>query len=206
MITYGITVSNEEFEFKRLINGLQPYLNKDEEIVVLSDSNKVTKNIVDFCDSCNLKLNYFNFQNNFSDFKNELLTLSSKEYLFQIDADEQVPISLIYLLRSVAKSKEIDLLWIPRINVVRGASKDDIKNFNWIINEMGWEGFPDYQARFVNLQSDIRWHGEVHEILKGANNQKMIQQQPIDLYSILHVKEISKQKAQNKLYNTISNK
>jgi glycosyltransferase involved in cell wall biosynthesis len=200
MITYGITVADEEFEFKRLINGLQPYLQKDEEIKILADSNKVTQEIIDHSNLCGLKISFFNFKKNFADFKNELFNIATKDYLFQIDADEQVPPSLLYFLRSVAKSKETDLLWIPRINIVQGASKEDIDFFKWKINDAGWEGFPDYQARFVSLKSPIRWQGEVHEVLRGAQNAKIIQQSPIELYSILHVKNIEKQRSQNLFY------
>jgi len=205
MITYGITVADEEFEFKRLINSLQPYLLKSEEIVILADLNKVTNNIIEYAQACKLKINYFNFQKNFSDFKNELFKISSKEYLFQIDADEQIPPSLLHMLRHVAKNKEIDLLWIPRINIVHGATEKDIQKFKWKINEQGWEGFPDYQARFVDLNSEIRWSGNIHEVLKGAQRQTTIQSQPIELYSILHVKDIKKQRQQNKLYQNILN-
>ena len=206
MITYGITVADEFFEFKRLVDNIQAYIHEDEEIVILADANKVTNEIVTYADLCKLKVNYFNFQNNFSDFKNELFNISSKDYLFQIDADEQIPPSLIYLLRSVAQNKEIDLLWVPRINLIRGMSDEDIQNFNWMINSLGWEGFPDYQARFVKIKSEIRWSGEVHELLRGAKNSKMIQQEPVDMYSILHVKNIEKQKKQNSLYKQIEKK
>ena len=98
MITFGITVADEFFEFKRLINSLKPYVYPQEEIVVLADKNKVTKEIEEHCDLCGLKINFFDFQNNFSEFKNQLFELSTKEYLFQIDADEQIPPSLIHVL------------------------------------------------------------------------------------------------------------
>ena len=45
MITFAITVADELFEFKRLINSLKPYVYPQEEIVVLADENKVTKEI-----------------------------------------------------------------------------------------------------------------------------------------------------------------
>jgi hypothetical protein len=192
MITYAITVADEDFEFKRLINALQPYLLKDEEIVVLADSNKVTKSIRLHAELCNIKINYFDFQNNFADFKNELFNLSSKKYLFQIDADEQIPITLIHALRSIAKSGEVETLWIPRINVVQGASQ-----------EMGWQGFPDYQCRFVKNEPHIRWKGKVHETLVGSKNQKIMNTQPAEFVSILHVKHIEKQIAQNLFYDKI---
>jgi glycosyltransferase involved in cell wall biosynthesis len=203
MITYGITVSNEEFEFKRLINGLQPYLLDSEEIVVLADANKVTDKIIEHAEICNLKVNLFDFQNNFADYKNQLFELSSKNYLFQIDADEQIPPSLLFQIRLIASNNSADLLWVPRINVVQGATEEHIQKFNWKINQRGWEGFPDYQARFARVNSKIRWQGHVHETLKGAENEKVLNATPPEFYSILHVKHISKQLKQNELYEKI---
>jgi glycosyltransferase involved in cell wall biosynthesis len=203
MITYGITVADEFFEFKRLINSLEPYVLPDEEIVVLADQNKVTKEIEDFCELCGLKVNYFDFQKDFSEFKNTLFDLSTKSYLMQVDADEQMPPSLLNALRAVAKKGDIDLLWIPRINVVRGATEDHIKKYNWTINEMGWEGFPDFQSRFVSTKGHVKWKNKVHEVLSGANNQARLLTDPIEHFCILHVKDIQKQEKQNDLYDTI---
>ena len=65
-----------------------------------------TEEIKEHCKLCGLKINFFNFQNDFSEFKNELFELSTKDYLFQIDADEQIPPSLIHILRRVASQKK----------------------------------------------------------------------------------------------------
>tara|TARA_A200000159_G_scaffold22318_1_gene19250 strand:+ start:28 stop:642 length:615 start_codon:yes stop_codon:yes gene_type:complete len=204
MITYGITVADEFFEFKTLINSLEPYILPDEEIVILADQNKVTKEIEDFCELCGLKVNYFDFQKDFSEFKNTLFDLSTKDYLMQIDADEQIPPSLLHALRTVGQQRpEIDLLWIPRINVVRGATAEHIKKYNWKIDDMGWEGFPDFQSRFVSTKGHIKWQNKVHEILTGATNQSKLLEFPTENYSILHVKDIKKQEKQNDLYDTI---
>lgn len=203
MITYGITVADECFEFKRLINSLEPYVLPDEEIVILADQNKITKEIEDFCELCGLKVNYFDFQKDFSAFKNTLFDLSTKDYLMQIDADEQIPPSLLNALRAVVQKGDIDLLWIPRINVVRGATEEHVKKYNWEINEMGWEGFPDLQSRFVSTKGHIKWQNKVHEILQGANNQARLSNSPIEHFCILHVKDIQKQEKQNDLYDTI---
>ena len=86
---------------------------------------------------------------------------------------------------------------------MHGATEEDVQNFNWDINELGWEGFPDYQSRFVSTKGHIRWKNKVHEILDGAGNQARIEEKPIELYSILHVKHIDKQKKQNSYYDTI---
>jgi glycosyltransferase involved in cell wall biosynthesis len=199
MITYAITVANEEFEFKRLVNSLYPYLLEDEEIIILADKNKVTTEITEHASILNIKVNLFDFNMDFADFKNHLFEIASKNYIFQIDADEQIPISLIYLLRQVAEKNEIDLVWIPRINKTYGISleeeMEDKKK-----NKMGWKGFPDMQARFVKNVNYIRWEGKVHEILSGAKNQRSIDHYPIELYSILHVKDKKKVDKQLKMY------
>tara|TARA_B100001093_G_scaffold135533_3_gene128035 strand:- start:10050 stop:10661 length:612 start_codon:yes stop_codon:yes gene_type:complete len=203
MITYGITVADEFFEFKRLINSLEPYILPNEEIVILADKNKVTKEIEEFCELCGLKVNYFDFQKDFSEFKNTLFDLSTKRYLMQIDADEQIPPSLINALREVAKEGNFDMLWIPRINVVRGATGEHIKKYNWKIDDMGWEGFPDFQSRFASTKGHIRWQNKVHEVLAGGNDQGKLYLNPIENFCILHVKDIQKQEKQNDLYDTI---
>lgn len=199
MITYAITVANEEFEFKRLINSLYPYLLEDEEIIILADKNKVTTEIIEHASILNIKVNLFDFNMDFADFKNHLFEIASKSYIFQIDADEQIPISLIYLLRQVAEKNEIDLVWIPRINKTYRISKEEEEE-DKKINKMGWKGFPDMQARFVKNVSYIRWIGKVHEILSGAKNQRSIDHYPIELYSILHVKDKKKVDAQLQMY------
>lgn len=199
MITYAITVADEEFEFKRLINSLQPYLFQDEEIIILADSNKVTSKIIDHASYCKLNINFFDFQRDFSEFKNQLFRLSSKNYIFQIDADEQVPISLIYILRQIALQNEIDLLWIPRINKTYGIDEAEEKE-DREKNSMGWKGFPDMQGRFFKNVDYIRWNGKVHETLEGARNQRSINQEPIELYSILHVKDKAKVDKQLSMY------
>mgnify|MGYP003624283502 CR=1 FL=1 len=204
MITYGITVADEFFEFKRLINSLEPYVLPDEEIVILADQNKVTKEIEEFCELCGLEVNYFDFQKDFSEFKNTLFDLSTKDYLMQIDADEQIPPSLLHALRTVGQQKpEIDLLWIPRINVVRGATGEHVKKYNWKIDDMGWEGFPDFQSRFASTKGHIKWQNKVHEVLVGSNNPSKLLEFPVENFSILHVKDIQKQEKQNDLYDTI---
>ena len=121
-----------------------------------------------------------------------------------MDADEQVPPSLLFQIRLIASNGSADLLWVPRINVVQGATEEHVKKFNWQINQRGWEGFPDYQARFAKVNSKIRWKGRVHERLGGAENEKVLNATPPEFYSILHVKHISKQLKQNELYDKIN--
>jgi glycosyltransferase involved in cell wall biosynthesis len=205
MITYGITVSNEYFEFKRLIDNLTPYLIKGEEIIILADELKVTEEIKAFCKSRNLTINYHKFNNDFSEFKNKLISLTSTRFLFQIDADEQIPPSLIFAVRSILSENNYDCIWIPRINIVNGHTDEDVINFNWNVNENNWIQFPDYQIRVFEANNKIKWYGETHEEVIGYKNNTIINFDPIELFSILHVKDIAKQLQQNKLYKQIEN-
>ncbi len=203
MITYGITVSNEFLEFKRLIDNLTPYLIDGEDIVVLADSSKVTEEIKSFCKSRNLIINFYNFKNDFSDFKNTLISLTKNKYLFQIDADEQIPPSLLFMVRKLIVENDCDCLWIPRINIINGHTEKDIVEFNWTFTGKNWIQFPDYQIRVFKANGNIKWHQNVHEEVRGYRNKIVIDFQPIELFSILHVKDISKQIQQNNLYKEI---
>jgi glycosyltransferase involved in cell wall biosynthesis len=204
MITYAITVSNEFFEFKRLIDSLTPYLLKNEDIVILCDSNKVTDDIKNFCNKRNLNINFYNFSGNFSDFKNQLISYSKNNYIFQIDADEQIPPSLLITLRQIALENKVECLWIPRINIISGHLEEDVVKYNWQVNENKWINFPDFQARFFKNNGKIKWSGIVHEQITGHTNQSILNIQPIEIYSILHFKEIEKQRKQNEYYNSLT--
>lgn len=205
MITYGITVCDELFEFKRLIDSLTPYLIKGEEIVVLADALKITQEIKSFCESRNLPINYYNFNNDFANFKNELISLAKTKYLFQIDADEQIPPSLLLVVRQLLAENNYDCLWIPRINIVHGYTEQDVINFNWQINKNNWIQFPDYQLRVFQINDKIKWHKGVHEQVIGYEREFALNFDPVELFSILHVKEIAKQIKQNNLYKEIEN-
>ena len=205
MITYGITVSNEYFEFKRLIDSLTPYLIKGEEIVILADELKVTEEIKTFCKSRNLTINYYKFNNNFSEFKNKLISLTSTKFLFQIDADEQIPPSLLFAIRDIILENNYDCIWIPRINIVNGHTDQDAINFNWSVNYRKWIQFPDYQVRVFKADGRTKWHKGIHEEVVGYSNKTVMNSQPIELFSILHVKDISKQIQQNNFYEQIEN-
>jgi len=205
MITYGITVSNEYLEFKRLIESLEPYLTNEEKIIVLADSTKITEEIKSFCCSRNLKINYYDFKKDFSDFKNTLISLTETKYLFQIDADEQIPPSLLHAVRVLIKEEKYDCLWIPRINIVNGYTQEDLIEFNWAINDKKWIQFPDYQVRVFKANGEIKWHKNIHEEVIGYKNKHIITTEPIELFSILHVKDIKKQRSQNELYKQMKN-
>lgn len=202
MITFGITVCDEEYEFRRLLDGLIPFLKKGEEIIVLADQGKVTTNIENLCCYLGIRLEYFGFQNNFSDFKNYLLSLVKTKYLFQLDADEQVTPTLLSGIRSILNTGLYDCIFVPRINIVYNHSQEDIKKFKW--SKTGdWISYPDYQVRVFEANGDIKWHLPVHEEVEGYKRPFILETKDPEFFSLIHVKTIEKQRKQNEKYEKI---
>jgi len=205
MITYGITVCDEVYEFKRLVDGLNPYLISGEKIIVLADQNKTDPEIKFYCEYLNIDFYLFDFKKDFASFKNYLLSLVETDYLFQIDADEQIPPTLLLQLRQKIQTGQ-DLCYIPRVNIVHNITDQDIQNYNWQLNEKGWIQFPDYQPRLIKKRDDLKWEGKVHEHIVGAQSLTAIPYnvKNVELYSILHVKDVKKQRKQNEFYDQIT--
>jgi len=124
MISYTITVCNEAEEFNLLLGYLLQHISDDDEIVIQADSEKVTTEIEDivsnYIDKFS-KLVYVKFplKDNFSDFKNNLKTHCSKEWIFNIDADEVPSEFLIQNLHLILNDNEnVEMILIQIWNVV----------------------------------------------------------------------------------------
>lgn len=206
-ISYAITVCDEYDEFVRLINHLLNHINQSEdEIVVLHDESKSDDRILEFVNSHanykNIKFVSDKFDKHFANWKNKFKTLCSKEYIFQIDADEIPNEFLLQNIKTVLFSNPgIELYWIPRENYVDGITDEHIKKWSWKIDNLGRINFPDYQARLFKNFSNVRWQNAVHEIMVGAVAQATLPAEP--RFSLLHNKTINKQEKQNTLYDTI---
>jgi len=207
-ISYAITVCDEYEELQRLINHLLSHINLvDDEIVVLCDISKTDNRIIQFCSSHqdykNIKFYTDNFDKHFSNWKNKFKTLCSKEYIFQIDADEIPNKFLLNNIKTILFSNpSIELYWIPRENYVAGITDEHIKKWSWQTDPLGRINFPDYQARLFKNAPNIKWQNPVHEIIVGAIAQATLPAEP--RFCLLHNKSIDKQEKQNQLYNTIS--
>ena len=207
MITFAITVKDEEFELKRLVLSLLPHIRRDmgEEIVILAD-NRIPLSLLDWATFYADKVKTVEFRDDFAEFKNNLLNLTRNKWIFQIDADEVVPFAVIDKLRKCAVDPNCqDVLYIPRINYLLGLTEEDIERYNLKINERGWDGFPDYQARFFRNNGKIKWQntdGGAHEVLTGMKDYAALHASEEN--SIVHIKDIKRQRAQNEYYKAIS--
>jgi hypothetical protein len=202
-ISYAITVFNEWEEIQKLIPFLLENKREQDEIVVLWD-DKGDQRIPNYFGELIDKISFYSveFNKNFSDLKNTLNSLCSKEFIFQLDADEIPDKTLIEQLPSILESNDIDAIWIPRINIVLGLSQEYINDMKWTRNELGWINWPnDHQLRVYKNKPEILWKGKVHERITGYQTIANLPDQKE--YALWHIKSAERQIKQNEFYNTL---
>jgi len=206
-VTYGITVHNELNELIKLLNFLQPRLGENDEILIQYDESSVTEEVLNYINVLdglheNHRVIGFPLEGDFASFKNNLKNHSKGIYIFQIDADEIPNEFLIENIHELLEAnKEVDLFFIPRINIVEGITDEHIKRWGWKVNEKGWINFPDVQTRLYRRTSEIEWEGKVHERIKGYNTMTVF---PLEeRFCLYHHKEIERQERQNDFYETL---
>lgn len=198
-ISYAITACNEHVELDRLLSQLTEHIRPEDEIVVQMDIT-ATDEVKDVVNKYKLT-NYFHPLNkDFATFKNNLKGLCTKDYIFQIDADEFLSEELLtYLPAILEDNSRVEMFSIPRINTVEGLTQEHIKQWGWRVDKRGWVNYPDYQNRILRNKSEIHWVNKVHEKIIGA----MITTEIPPGLDLIHPKTIDKQEKQNNYYNTI---
>ena len=198
-ISYAITACNEHVELERLLNQLTEYIRPEDEIVVQMDTT-ATNEVASVVEKYNLIKYYYSLNKDFASFKNNLKGLCTKDYIFQIDADEYLSEELLTYLPVILESNpDVEMFSVPRINTVEGLTEQHIKQWGWNVNEKGWVNYPDYQNRILKNISTIHWVNKVHEKLVGA----MVTTTIPPGYDLIHPKDIVRQEKQNAYYNTI---
>ena len=119
-ISYAITVCNELEELTKLLNFLQTNIRKEDEIVIQYDESSVTDEVKDYVtlmDSMhdNHKVIGFPLNKDFASFKNNLKSHCSKDYIFQVDADEIPHEFLVEYLGQVLEENPVDIVFVPRV-------------------------------------------------------------------------------------------
>jgi glycosyltransferase involved in cell wall biosynthesis len=200
-ISYAITACNEHVELKRLLNFLKENKQKEDEVIIQLDE-KHTPEVEAVCKEYDFKYYSFPLNNNFAAFKNNLTKSCTKQYIFQIDADEIPEEYLINVLPALLDDNlNVDVFLTPRINTVEGLTQEHVKRWGWNVNEKGWVNYPDYQWRIYKNSSDIQWINRVHERLIGFKEFAYIPEQ--EGYNLLHPKTIERQERQNQYYSSL---
>jgi len=204
-ISYCITTHNEGAVYiKPLLDRLLKHIQPEDEIVVVDDfsDDPSTVNVLEeYRDRVTL---YFNsLDNDFAAHKNFAKSKCTKDYIFFIDADENVHESLLITLKEILyNNPTIEMFMVPRINIVQGLTEQHVQKWNWNVNEKGFVNYPDPQTRIVINKEEIKWENKVHERLVGHSSHTLLPFETED-YCLLHIKDIKRQELQNDFYEKL---
>lgn len=207
MISYTITVCDEYMELEKLLNYLRTSLKSGDEIVLQMDSTKVTdavRGIALLYESRipMMKVVEFPLSGDFASFKNNLKNHCLNKWIFNIDADEMPSKFLIENLHSILNDNDdLDVLIVPRWNIVEGITKEHINRWRWNYDDQGRINWPDWQMRIYKNKEEILWKNKVHEVLEGFDKYAMLPDSKD--YCLFHNKSIQRQEKQNEFYDTI---
>lgn len=206
-ISYAITVCNEFVEIQKLVNFLRENKRIQDEIVILFDQKNGDPEVANWLTKQSKYPNVqfwrgFEFDGDFSNWKNLLTTYCAGDYIFQIDADEMPDWYLIqYLPEILEANPDNDVYLVPRVNTVEGLTQEHIQKWRWNVNENGWVNWPDYQWRIWKKKPAIKWKNKVHEVLDGYKTYSTLPAEPE--FSLKHPKDIKRQEKQNAYYDTL---
>ena len=204
-ISYGITVHNELEELTKLLDFLNNNIREEDEIVIQYDEGGVTPEVLEFLKIKKEIHGYtvigFPLNKDFASYKNNLKKHCTKDYIFQIDADEIPHEVMIAYLPEVLESNPVDIIFVPRVNTVSGLSQEHIEKWRWNVNEKGWVNWPDYQTRIYRNTEDVTWMNKVHEKITGYDTFSNFPAE--EHWALYHPKEINRQEKQNEFYETI---
>jgi glycosyltransferase involved in cell wall biosynthesis len=203
-ITFAITVCDEMVEFDRLLFNIVSQMSQDDEILIIKDDTKAHE--YSFGQICNKYFTEFDVQyyihctklnNNFAEFKNNIIKFATKDYIVQIDADEILCDNFVTNLRQIIElNPQIDCYTVARENYVKGITENYLKQIGWTIDDKSRINFPDKQFRVFKNNGNIFWKNAVHEVLYGW---RIVSNLPEQLF-LIHNKSFEKQLSQNEFY------
>lgn len=206
-ITYAVTVADEIKEIQTLLPLLIENKREEDEIIVQYDNQKVSVEVLEYLNDLTFEKKIdktigYPLNGDFGTYKQHLTQNCTGDWIFQLDADETIdPILIRGLSNILAGNENIEMFFIPRINIVNGLTNEHIAKWRWQVNEQGWVNFPDVQGRLYRNKQSIFWAGKVHEQLQGFESYTIFPQD--ETYCIKHIKEIERQERQNNFYEQL---
>jgi len=154
-ISYCVSVCQERKEIELLLNQLFKYIRPIDEVLVLFDEKNGSDEVREYLETIeNITLIRANFDNDFASFKNRMFSYVAEDctHLLFLDADE-IPHHLLlsYLPDIIDGNPDVDLFWIPRINLVRGIGLSHVERWGWNVSKI--ENYKD--EKIFDLTEDI---------------------------------------------------
>jgi len=220
-ISFAITVCDEHDELKSLIKQLIPFVKQHDEIVIQVDETNSTLKVRELIEELQHEYPFishimFPLNGDFASFKNNLKLECTKEYIFQIDADENLGTYLLLIHDIIQENPDIEAFWLPRVNTVSNLELSYAQSIGWNVDHSNqYEGepiinWPDLQLRIFKNLKRIKWTGHVHEKITGYKRATVIGTADIKdvtsnrKFSLIHQKTFAKQIKQNNFYLNIS--
>jgi len=206
-ISYAIPVCNELLEVTKLLNFLEKHIDKEDEVIVLFDTNNGSQSVENYLRAKSVNPTFFqwypyHFDGHFANMKNHLKSLCEGDWIFQIDADELPHEFLIINLKEILKlNPTTEMFLVPRVNTVDGLTQEHVNKWRWNVNEKGWVNWPDYQTRIIQNGPKIKWQNKVHEQIIGISTKGALPME--EEWCLYHPKDIKRQEAQNNFYDTL---
>ncbi len=165
-ISVVINTYNEERNIDRCLKSVADFA--DEIIVVDMHSSDKT---VEYAKKFKAKIFYFEYTRYVEPARNFALAKASGDWIFLIDADEELAKSLAEELKKISEENKVDFVEIPRKNII----------FNkWIEHSRWW---PDYLVRFFK-KGKVEFSNKIHvpPITEGEG----IKLEPVEENAIVH--------------------
>lgn len=202
LLSYLVTVHNEEESLDKLLSKLSLYKKENDEIVLIDDfSNNIkTINIINKYKE-KIKFIQHKLNNNYGEHKNFGIKNCKGDWIFQLDADECPTDTLIENLHEIINSNnQNEVIWLPRLNYFSGLTEKDVLEWGWqVTNNM--VNFPDYQSRLYKNLPYIKYERRLHEKVEGYKSHTFIP--PQTEIAIVHEKTMEKQRQTNLNYNKL---
>ncbi len=159
-ISYAVTVCNEIVEIERLLPFLIKNKREQDEIVIFFDTKNGSNSVEEYLRSKSVnKVPFrwmgYHFDGHFANMKNALTDACLGDYIFQIDADEMPSLYLMQYLPALLENNNVEVLRVPRINTVKGLTREHIQKWGWIVDNHGRVNWPDMQWRIYKRTCKI---------------------------------------------------
>jgi glycosyltransferase involved in cell wall biosynthesis len=209
-ISYLVTCHNEVGELHRVLSQLSAVVPDSDEIVVLddfSDEPKTREIFTLFEMNENVRVVQHELNGNFGEHKTWGSRQCTGDWIFQLDADEYLAQPLLENIHEILEANPtIELIRIPRVNIVRGMTEQDAKTWGWKVCTLPAFGdlpiinwVNDFQSRLYRNKETIYWKKALHETIVGAEYAASL---PLEVVcAIIHDKTIDRQIEQNRFYN-----